>query len=73
MSLKIIKGQGQLVYNNQTLLYAGQVLNFYFIGESYFRVSSFDFQEEDMSDSSITCDLLIPANIDPDFSFNWYV
>ena len=63
----------QLEYNSQILDFNGQTLTFYVRGLTHWDVDAFSYTEEDMGAATITLDLLVPADVDPDFGLDWYV
>ena len=41
--------------------------------EPLYEVSAFTFSEADMGEASITCDIYLPQEVDPQFSLDWYI
>jgi len=40
---------------------------------TFYNIEAFSYQEEDMGEATITCDLMLPAMVDPSFSTAWYM
>jgi hypothetical protein len=74
MTNKILTGiVSTLSYIDKVLIYAGQKLIYHFPNKDFYKLDNLVFKEEEMGESIITCDLSIPADVDPAFSFDWYI
>ena len=62
-----------LANNSKELSFNGETLTFWVKGLTHFDVNAFVFSENEMSDASITLDLILPSSTTPEFDRFWYV